>query len=966
MIISPEFDILNKFLLIFAVSDKCMFFHLKNKARCVIISLYLNSMEILKTYSYTKGGSPMKTLKKVIAVTMAMLMLFATVSVAFTSLAATKKVTKVKLNKTSLTMYTTQTVKLKATVSPSNATNKNVQWKSSNTKVATVDSKGNVKAVKKGTATITCTAKDGSKKKATCKVTVNKKVAVTSVKLNKSSVSIVKGKTTTLKATVNPSNASVKGVKWSTSNKDVATVSSSGKITAVGVGTATITCKSSDNSKKKATCKVTVTPVKVTSITLSKTSATIYPGKSVTITATVNPSNAANKNVKWTSSNSNIATVDSKGVVRGVKSGTATITCTAQDGSKKSATCKITVGVPATAVTITTTETSANAWYVGKTGKLTATVSPTNATNKGVTWSSSNTNYATVDSKGNVTIKKYNSTITSFNKVTITAKSNYDSSVKATYTINIVKNKVAVTGVNFNTTDNNNIWLVGKEYTLIASTVPSNASNNKLTFKSSNNSIATVDSKGVLKALKAGTVVITATSADNTGISQTITINIQKPSLKVKISSQREYYAIGESATLKYEATPPAIATRYGLKYEVSDPTMAVISQIEGYNYASIKFLKPGKVKVRARTTGSEVIGDWFEIEVREVTAAKDFFENVKAGDTINIDAYVSNGTGRVDTGILYTTPNTDCLSISDDGKSVKILKDLGDSGAYLEATSVDGRMSCKIYFIAGKYVIPTSNADRLALMKKLSASMNNDTFSSTYSKSVAFSGINVNEKKSDTSLTINDVSLDIFLIGLGAVGISKDEIMEGISAESFIKEMYGEPYTESKTAVSQSSCPKAITIDESAISGFTVKDNGSTFDIRMNLKNDSKRALASVSSSPYAMAMPVIDKAFLDNYMSTFNAVDDETLEIKKASYGTVNETYKSGYVTFTVDKFSGKVVDGTYHYTSALDISDAALNLVAKMDDTDSSLELGFNIKATFTMNVDTTLRLGDIYYQ
>lgn len=908
----------------------------------------------------------MKTLKKVISVMMVVLMLFATVSVAFTSSAATKKVTKVKLNKTSLTMYTTQTVKLKATISPSNASNKKVTWKSSNTKVATVDSKGNVKAVKKGTATITCTAKDGSKKKATCKVTVNKKVAVTSVKLNKSSVSIVKGKTATLKATVNPSNASVKTVKWSTSNKDVATVNSSGKITAVGVGTATITCKSSDNSKKKATCKVTVTPVKVTSVTLSKTSATIYPGKSVTLTATVAPSNAANKKVKWTSSNSNVATVDSSGVVRGVKSGSATITCTAQDGSKKSATCKITVGVPATGVTITSTETSANAWYPGKTSKLTATVAPTNATNKNVTWKSSNTDYVTVDSKGNITVKKYNSVLTSRNKVTITATSNYDSSIKGTYEINIVKEKVAVTGVNFNTTDNNNLWFVGKQYDLVASTVPSNASNNKLTFTSSNNSIATVDSKGVLKALKEGTVKITATSVDDKTKSSEITIRIQTPSLKVTVSSQREYYAIGETAALRYSASPSALASKYGLKYEVSDPSMAVITQLEGYNNASIKFLKAGKVKVRVRTTGNEVIGDWMEIEVRDVKATKDFFENVKAGDVINIDAYVTNGTSKLDIDLLYTTTDTDHLKISDDGKSVTILKDLDDDGAFIEVTSMDGRMSCKIYFIKGKYTIPTSNADRLALMKQLSAEMNTDTFSSTYSKSVSFANTKVDSKKSDSSLTINGVSLDIFLVGLGAIGVSKEELMEGISAESFIKEMYSEPYVESKAGANQSSCPQAITVDASAINSFAVTDYGSTYDIRMNLKNDSKRALASISASPYAMSMPVIDKAFLDNYMATFNAIDDETLEIKKASYGTVNETYKNGYVVFTVDKFTNKIIDSEYHYTSSVDISNAELNLIAKMDDTDSSLELGFNIKATFTMDVDTTLRLGDIYYQ
>lgn len=157
----------------------------------------------------------MKTLKKVVAVMMSVMMLFGTFSIAFTSSAASKKVKKIKLNKTSVTMYTTQTYKLKATVSPSNASNKKVTWKSSDSKIAKVDSKGNVTALKKGKVTITCTAKDGSKKKATCKITVNKKVDVKSVKLNASAVKLVNGNSTTLKATVSPSNASIKAVSWS-------------------------------------------------------------------------------------------------------------------------------------------------------------------------------------------------------------------------------------------------------------------------------------------------------------------------------------------------------------------------------------------------------------------------------------------------------------------------------------------------------------------------------------------------------------------------------------------------------------------------------------------------------------------------------------------------------------------------------------------------------------------------------
>lgn len=160
-------------------------------------------------------------------------------------------------------------------------------------------------------------------------------VSASAAKLNKTSISLNAGKTYTLKAT------GTKGkITWTSSKKSVATVSSKGVIKAKKKGTAVITAK---YGKKKLTCKVTVKqPVK--SIKLNKTSATLKKGKSLTLKATVFPNNANNKKVTWTSSNKKVATVSSKGVVKAVGNGTATITVKAKDGSGKKATCKITVG----------------------------------------------------------------------------------------------------------------------------------------------------------------------------------------------------------------------------------------------------------------------------------------------------------------------------------------------------------------------------------------------------------------------------------------------------------------------------------------------------------------------------------------------------------------------------------------------------------------------------------------------
>ena len=176
-------------------------------------------------------------------------------------------------------------------------------------------------------------------------------VKVTKITLNKTRASIEKGKTVTLTATVSPDNATNKTVKYSTSNEKVAKVSSTGVVTGVAAGSATITCMATDDSGQKATCKITVTnpatpakpTVKVTKITLNKTSATLTQGQTLTLKATVTPGNATNKDVTWSSSNTKVATISSTGKVTAKASGTVTITCKAKDGSGKKATCKIRV-----------------------------------------------------------------------------------------------------------------------------------------------------------------------------------------------------------------------------------------------------------------------------------------------------------------------------------------------------------------------------------------------------------------------------------------------------------------------------------------------------------------------------------------------------------------------------------------------------------------------------------------------
>ena len=316
----------------------------------------------------------------------------------------TVAVTGVRLDKTSLSFTGTGSCQiLTATVSPSNATNNTLTWSSSNTSVATVFY-GVVEAVGFGTATIT--AKSNNGKTASCTVTVNP-IQPTGIKATPETSTLygLNG-TVKLSANVMPSNATNKAVTWSSRNTSVATVSSDGTVKAVGYGTTVITAKTVNGLTSN--CTVTVNPIAVTGVSLNKTSLSFTgTGSSQTLTATVSPSNATNKTLTWSSSNTSVATV-SNGVVKAVGFGTATITAKSNNG--KTASCSVTVN-PIQPTGIKATPETSTLYGLNGTVKLSANVMPSNATNKAVTWSSRNTSVATVSSDGTVKAVGYGTTV---------------------------------------------------------------------------------------------------------------------------------------------------------------------------------------------------------------------------------------------------------------------------------------------------------------------------------------------------------------------------------------------------------------------------------------------------------------------------------------------------------------------------------------------------------------------------
>lgn len=417
------------------------------------------------------------------------------------------------------------TLQLTAKVSPSNASDTSVTWSSSSTGIAKVSTAGLVTGVATGTAVITAKANDGSNKSATFTVTVTKKVIkVTKISLSASTLLTKVGCTEKITATVTPTNADNRAVTWISSAPAVASVDQSGNIIAKSVGNATITVKAKDDSGVTATCWVKVTDIKVTGITLNKTTLNIKTGATEQLTAKVQPTDATNSKVTWSSNNKDVAEVDQTGMITAKQEGSAVITVKAQDGSGKTATCQVTVNPSVVLVNKITINPSSKSLAIGKTVTLSPTVAPSNATDKGVTWKSSNSKVAKVDEKSGVV------TAVAAGTAIITATAVDGSKVTATCKITVTNPAVKVTKLRMNKTSVD--LLKGKTVQLKVTVTPSNATNKAVTWTSSNKKIATVTSNGLVKAVRTGTVTITAKAKDGSGKKVTCRINVYADSVE--------------------------------------------------------------------------------------------------------------------------------------------------------------------------------------------------------------------------------------------------------------------------------------------------------------------------------------------------------------------------------------------------------------------------------------------------
>ncbi|GFI61688.1 cell surface glycoprotein 2 [Clostridiales bacterium] len=715
-------------------------------------------------------------------------------------------VTGVTLNKDTISLKPGASERLSATVKPDNATDKSVTWSSDKPAVATVSSDGTVKAVANGTAKITATA---SGKTAVCTVTVsadggsgdnkptdpdnpNPPVEEGSVTLDKTSLKLNMSGTNIgrITATVNTTTGTGGTVAWSISNKDssssktIATLSKNGNtvtVTGLNVGEATITATFNG---KSASCDLTVenvkVPIKVEGVTIKPTSLTLEVGETSSLEGSVSPTDADNQGVTWASTDETVASVDDKGKVTALKAGSTNIIVTAAEkgpnGEIYSKVCAVTVKeatVYATGITAVG-DTSLTLMVNGDTGEgqnpatgtLSAKVSPDNATDKTVTWTSSNDEIATVSGSGvsndgvaTVTVTAVSNGTAKITAVphgaakdtdiksveyTITVKANPNNKVDVTG-VSIIKGQGSVTGFELEE---------GDHVALTAEIVPNNATEKGVTWSTSDSSIVDVSAdtttgKATItaKSGKAGQqATITATSVDDSSKTATCTVTVKAKTIHVssiEVSPSQLYLTVGGDSESLTTKVSPSNATNGDVKWVSEQPTIASVDE-----NGNVTGNKTGTAIIRADAGGysgrcTVYVEDPADVQSVAITNAPTV---VKANTSTAFSADVTLNNGGKNSDVTWTsTPAAnitgDTISFPNTGTyKVKAtsIKNPAKSSPEVTVTVVDMSISttggANSIETGGKLVISTNAANATW---EISNAGSNATLSATSGKNV-------------------------------------------------------------------------------------------------------------------------------------------------------------------------------------------------------------------------------------
>lgn len=443
---------------------------------------------------------------------------------------------------------------MEALYQPSNATEKDFKWDSSDKTVATVDNTGKVTLLKEGTTHISVAS---SKYTAYCILNIVSK-PISTITTDVKELSMVKGDTYNIKATFNPVDATNTELVWSVlENSNVVKVDNTGKVTAAAPGQAYVSVKAaladSDGNKAEALIKVTVRD-RLTSIDFESKTTYINVGGTKQIEIIYKPDKDVNKKVTFRSSDESIFKItqgkeDGTCIIQGLAEGQAVLSCISDDLGQ--------AGVKTCTVYVTPTEIEAKDFvitpaeetvYIGATLQLEKTFTPNNATNQNVTWSSSDSGVASVTSLGLVRGVKEGKVVIS---AVYTDTKNKVPLIR-TSTINVMPAPINITDFDV-TPDTQNIK-VGDKFSLTPVFTPNNASNKNVDYQSLDEGVVTVSEKGEVTGVGAGDAIIQCQAEDG-GFIATCLVHVDN-AVEFSLSPATREIAVGRTFKLKKVIKP--------------------------------------------------------------------------------------------------------------------------------------------------------------------------------------------------------------------------------------------------------------------------------------------------------------------------------------------------------------------------------------------------------------------------
>lgn len=565
-------------------------------------------------------------------------------------------VTGVTVPETTKELVVGNTYTIVPTVLPANATNKGVTYISSNEAVVKVDANGKITGVKAGNATITVKSVDGEKTATVAVSVLNKDGTLTNFSTDKLVYNIYVGDKAQINLTPIPVNASFEdyNLEFSAGSGKVI-VNNAGLVTGVSVGEVKVTIyawSKADNSLAAFNIVTIRVSQKASTVTLNQTKASMLTGEKITLEATVGPADASDKSVVWSTSNALSATVTSSGVVTaGSVPGTAVITATSKTNPNAKASCTITVAAAVTSVTLDQT---AVGLKVNETVTLVPTVTPGGATNKALTWTSSDDTVATVDSTGKVTAKA-NGTAT----IKATSVSNPDKYGECLVTVSVDAGSVTLDITSIDTLK------IGDTQQLTATVLPEEATDKTVTWTSSDDTVATVSESGLVTIMGSGTATITATTATNFAATCTITVKI--PVTKVEVNKATDTLVLGnDKFAIYYASVTPDNATVTTVVWSSSDDTIATVDQ-----NGKVTPVSGGVVTIKATAQDDETLFDSITItvvaEVNSISLNNTAL-NLTEGETANLTVTVLPDTAT-DKSVTWVSTNSSVADVDTNGK---------------------------------------------------------------------------------------------------------------------------------------------------------------------------------------------------------------------------------------------------------------------------------------------------------